>query len=492
MVEDFDGDGWLDVLISSWGVRDPLRFFLSNGRGADGRVTFADRTPGAGLDGELGGLNLVHADDNNDGHPDVLVLRGAWMGGAGLHPNSLLRGNGDGTFTNVTREAGLLAYAPTQTAAWSDYDGDGWLDLFVGNEAGGGAYVPCQLFRNNADGTYTDVAPQLGLDVSAFVKGVAWGDVDGDGFPDLYLSILGGSNRLLSNGGAGRGWRFVDVTSSAGVGEPLKSFPTWFWDYDNDGRLDLLAASYSSLTDESLDDVVRDQLGEATGADRPRLYRGLGGGRFEDVTAAAGLDTALLAMGANFGDLDNDGYLDAYFGTGEPSFSTLVPNRMFHNQGGKRFLDVSLASGFGHLQKGHGIAFADLDNDGDQDVYAVIGGAFTGDVYPNALFVNPGNDRSWLTLRLEGTRSNRSAIGARVEVRVASPGGERSIFRTVGGGGSFGSGSLQLEIGLGAASEIEQVVVRWPVAGGYQQGFTDLRPGAIYRLREGEAVAIRE
>ncbi len=241
-----------------------------------------------------------------------------------------------------------------------------------------------------------------------------------------------------------------------------------------------------------MDDVVRDQLGETTGTEHSRLYRNRGNGTFENVTAAVGLDTMLLAMGTNFGDLDNDGFLDAYFGTGEPSFSTLVPNRMFHNQGGTRFHDISLASGFGHLQKGHGIAFADIDNDGDQDVYAVMGGAFTGDVYPNALFVNPGNENSWLTLRLEGSRSNRSAIGARVEVRVKTPGGARSIFRTVGTGGSFGSASLQLEIGLGAASEISEVLVTWPLPGRHEQRFTGLRPEAIYRLREGEADATRE
>ncbi len=490
--EDFDRDGWLDVMVSSWGVRDPLRVLHNNGADADGNVSFTDTTSGAGLDGELGGLNLIHADDNNDGYPDVLVLRGAWMGASGLHPNSLLRNNGDGTFANVTLEAGLLAYAPSQTAAWGDYDGDGWLDLFVGNEAEAGVHAPCQLFRNNADGTYTDVAPQLGLDVSAFVKGVAWGDYDDDGRLDLYLSILGRSNRLMRNQGADAGWRFADVTTSAGVGEPLKSFATWFWDYDNDGRLDLLAASYSGLTDETLDEVVRDQLGQPTDADRPRLYRNRGDGTFEDVTRAAGLYTVLLAMGAGFGDLDNDGFLDAYFGTGEPSFATLVPNRMFHNQGGTGFRDVSLAGGFGHLQKGHGVAFVDFDHDGDQDVFAVIGGAYTADVFPNALFVNPGNDNHWLALRLEGTRGNRSAIGARVEVRVATPGGERSIFRTVSGGGSFGSASLRLEIGLGSASEIIEVLVRWPVRDRYEQRFTGLRPGTFYRLREGEAVAIRE
>ncbi len=487
VTEDFDGDGRLDVMVSSWGLHDPLRLFRNQGNG-----TFAEAGTAAGLGDELGGLNLIHADDNNDGHPDVLVLRGAWLGAAGLHPNSLLRNHGDGTFSNVTLEAGLLGYAPTQTAAWADYDGDGWLDLLIGNEAGSGAYTPCQLYRNHGDGTYSDVAPQLGLDISAFVKGVAWGDYDDDGWPDLYLSIFGQPNRLLRNQGPAAGFRFADVTRAAGVAQPLKSFATWFWDYDNDGLLDLLAASYSGLSAESLDEVVRDLLGEETAGERPRLYRNRGDGTFEDHTAAAGLDTVLLAMGANYGDLDNDGFLDVYFGTGEPSFSTLVPNRMFHNRAGRTFDDVSLAAGFGHLQKGHAIAFADLDNDGDQDVYAVIGGAYAGDVYPDAVFVNPGSSNRWLTLRLEGRRANRSAIGARVEVRVVAPGGERSIFRTVSTGGSFGSSSLQLEIGLGSAAELLEVNIRWPLPGLGRQRFTDLESNTIYRLIEGEQEAIRE
>src|SRR6185295_783690 len=134
-----------------------------------------------------------------------------------------------------------------------------------------------------------------------------------------------------------------------------------------------------------------------------------GDGTFEDVTKAAGLYKVIPAMGLNFGDLDNDGWLDFYLGTGNPEFSTLVPNRMFRNAGGKFFQEVTTATGTGQLQKGHGVGFADLDNDGDQDIYAVTGGAFTADNYRNALFLNPGNTNHWLKLKLEGTKSNRVA-----------------------------------------------------------------------------------
>ncbi|MFY9821489.1 MAG: VCBS repeat-containing protein, partial [Thermoanaerobaculia bacterium] len=148
IVDDFDGDGLLDVMTSSSGLRDQLRFFHNNGDG-----TFTDRTAEAGLLGELGGLNIIHADYDNDGHPDVLVLRGGWMFDQGEYPSSLLRNRGDGTFEDVTEKAGLLFFHPTQTAAWGDYDNDGWLDLYVGNESTGGREYPCELFHNNHDGT---------------------------------------------------------------------------------------------------------------------------------------------------------------------------------------------------------------------------------------------------------------------------------------------------------------------------------------------------
>ncbi len=487
ILEDFDQDGFLDLMASAWGLSDPLRTFHNNGDG-----TFSEWTAKAGLTGQLGGLNLNQTDFNNDGFADVLVLRGAWLGKAGEIPNSLLKNNGDGTFKDVTIEAGLLSLHPTQAGAWADFDQDGWLDLFIGNESKEDYRAPCELYHNRGDGTFEEIAAAVGLNVVGFVKGAAWGDFNNDGRPDLYLSRHKETNLLFRNEGpqaggtAATAWRFTEVGAAAGVTEPLQSFPTWFWDYDNDGWEDLFVASGSGLTLESLPIVAADYLGRPNPGETPRLFHNRGDGTFADVTRETRLNKVLLAMGSNFGDLDNDGFLDAYLGTGEPSLATLVPNRMFRNADGKVFQDVTTAGGFGHLQKGHGVAFGDLDNDGDEDIYAVIGGAFSGDVYQNVLFHNPGSPHAWVNLQLRGTRSNRLAIGARIKVLVATPTGERAIFRTVGSGGSFGASSLQQEIGLGDATSIVRVEVTWPGQEQRVDTYTALALRSFYRLREGD------
>ncbi|HUG41618.1 MAG TPA: CRTAC1 family protein [Longimicrobiales bacterium] len=492
VMDDFDGDGNLDIVASSWHLSDQLRLFLNRGDG-----TFEDVTRAAGLEGLTGGLNLAQADYDNDGHLDLLVLRGAWTEYG--EPNSLLRNNGDGTFEDVTEAAGLLSSHPTQTASWGDYDNDGHLDLYIGNEnaagrgmnaaageAGGQAAAlrPNQLFHNNGDGTFTDRAAEAGVDVTGFVKAVQWGDIDGDGRLDLYVSRLGEPNLLFRNEGpdsAGR-WRFTDVTARAGVAEPMASFPIWFWDFDDDGRLDLLVSGYQGTPD----DLAAEYLGLPHDGERPRLYRNQGDGTFAEVGREVGLDRVLLTMGSNFGDLDNDGYEDFYAGTGEAHLQTIVPNRMFRNAGGERFQEVTASGGFGHLGKGHGVAFGDIDHDGDQDIYVTMGGAYDGDVARNVLFRNPGHGNRWITLRLEGVRSNRSAIGARVRVTVSTEdGGTRTLHRTVSSGGSFGANSLQQEIGLGRATAVEAVEVTWPATGATDR-FTGVELDRIYRVREGD------
>lgn len=289
-----------------------------------------------------------------------------------------------------------------------------------------------------------------------------------------------------------RGWKFRDVTWTAGVAEPYKSFPTWFWDYDNDGDLDLLVASMLNFFGKSLSTIAGHFLGAPPGKDRMYLYRNNGDGTFSDASADVQLNEPILAMGSNYGDLNNDGFLDCYFGTGEPDLATLVPNRMFLNVGGKRFANVSTVGGFGHLQKGHGVAFGDLDNDGDQDIYVTLGGAYSGDVYPNALFENPGSTNHWVTLILEGVTCNRSAIGARVRVTVEGAAGTREIHVTVGTGGSFGSSSLQQEIGLGDSARIVRVAVRWPGETS-EQSWEKVPLDQFVRLRQGaETFAVED
>ena len=483
ILEDFDGDGLLDLMISSSGPMDQLRFFHNNGDG-----TFTDRTAEAGLLGEVGGLNIVLTDYNNDGHPDVLVLRGGWLHKFGDYPMSLLRNNGDGTFEDVTEQAGLLSMHPTQTAAWADYDNDGWLDLFVGVESTPDNPHVSQLFHNNGNGTFTEVAEANGLANLGFVKGVAWGDFNNDGRPDLYVSVMDGPNRLFRNDGPrdprhprADQWRFTDVTAQAGVTEPLKSFATWFFDFDNDGWLDIFAAGYWV---ESMKDMADFEMGKPFRAELPRLYRNNRDGTFTDVTRAAHLDRVILPMGANFGDLDNDGWLDVYFGTGDPSYQCLLPNRMFRNHEGKIFQDVTTSGGFGHLQKGHGIAFGDIENNGNEDVFEVIGGHLPGDTYQSVLFRNPGHGNHWITLSLEGTKTNRAAFGARIVLTFEDQGVLRRVFRTVGYGSSFGGNPLRQHIGVGKAESIAKIEIFWP-ASNTTQVFTDVAVDRSFHVKEG-------
>ena len=478
ITEDFNNDGHIDIMASSWGLNDQLHYYQNNGNG-----TFTKMTEEAGLTGITGGLNMIHADFDNDGYADVFVLRGAWLANDGKHPNSLLRNNGDGTFSDVTESAGLLSQHPTQTAAWGDFNNDGWLDLYIGNESTRSSFHPAELYRNNHDGTFTNVAAEVGVKATGFIKGVVWGDYDNDGLQDLYVSRLGDTNLLYHNDGAsGNSWSFTEVSGEAGVQEPLRSFPTWFWDYNNDGRLDIFVSGYYA----NAADVANEYLGKATNATMPRLYKNNGDGTFDNVTGEVNLQKVLYTMGSNYGDLDNDGYPDFYVGTGDPDFRALMPSRMFRNNAGKSFQEVTTSGGFGNIQKGHGVSFADLDHDGDQDIFMVMGGALEGDTYLNLLFENPGNDNHWLTLDLEGKSSNKSAIGARIKIVVESNnGGQREIHKVVSTGGSFGSSSLQQEIGLGDAHSIQSVTITWPVTG-KTQVLSNLERNTFYKVTEGE------
>jgi hypothetical protein len=286
------------------------------------------------------------------------------------------------------------------------------------------------------------------------------------------------------------------------VTAPVTSFGTFFFDYDNDGWQDLYVANYLGgwqdplvankgglpALDPMAGNVAADYLGLPATAERGRLYHNRGDGTFEDVTEPMGLYRVAPTMGHNFGDLDNDGWLDFYLATGNPDLSSLVPNRMFRNAEGKVFQDVTTAGNFGHLQKGHGVAFGDLDNDGDQDIFSQMGGAYSADLAYSALYENPGNGNRWLGLELEGGRTNRKAVGARVEVIVDGKQGRRSIHRRVTTGGSFGVSPHRQHIGLGDASRVIAVKVFWPVSG-ETQTFAGLEPGRWYRIREGEPKA---
>jgi len=484
IVDDFDGDGSDEILNSIW---DPGVELALYEQGADGE--FEDVAQRANLSGLKGGFNLRHADFDNDGDLDVLVLRGAWLRNSGRHPNSLLRNDGVNeagavNFTDIGFASGIAGSDhPTGTAEWADFDLDGDLDLFVGNESKGDCVAPCQLFRN--DGTdaegitrFVDIAATAGIDLRAFVKGVSWGDFNGDRFPDLYVSSYGEPNRLYQNRGDGT---FSDVAEVLGVAEPKVSFPAWFWDYDNDGHLDLFVSGYVWHNGPYLFYYQGRQFDPRW---QGRLYRNDGQGRFENVTGEADLLVPMMAMGSNFGDLDNDGYQDIYLGTGNPDFGSTVPNQLLMNQGGKRFVDRTVSSGMGHLQKGHGVALADFDRDGDLDVFEQLGGAYVGDQFYDAVFENPGFGNHWLEVRLKGTASNSYGIGCRVRAVVLENGVERSVYTWLNSGGSFGSNPLIAHLGLAGAERVERLEVFWPVTG-ISQTFTDIAADQRIVVTEG-------
>jgi tetratricopeptide (TPR) repeat protein len=466
VVDDFENNGLLDVVVSSYDVCQPLRFFHNNGDG-----TFAERAARAGLTRQLGGLNLIQADYNNDGCMDLLVLRGAWE-----FPvrKSLLRNNCDGTFTDVTQQAGLAEPATrTQTAVWADINNDGLLDLFVGNENS-----PSQLFLNKGDGTFEDISVASGVNKVAFTKGVVAADYDNDGYVDFYVSNLYGGNFLYHNN---HNNTFTEVSQKAGVHQPeSQSFATWFFDYDNDGWPDIFVTTYFFSTDETL----RSYLGLPTSASTLRLYRNLRNGTFQDVTREAELNRVNIPMGANFGDIDNDGYLDIYLATGGPEYGALTPKVLLRNHRGKYFSDVTAASGTGDLHKGHAVSFADLGNNGREDLLVSVGGATPGDAHQFRVFQNPGSDNDWITVKLIGVKSNRSGIGARIQLTVQSEGiGSRSIYRTVGSGGSFGANPIEQHIGLGKSAKISRLQVWWP-ASNTKQTFEDVEKNQFIEVKE--------
>jgi tetratricopeptide (TPR) repeat protein len=482
IIDDFNNDNYLDIITSDWSLDGVMHYYQNDKKG-----NFVDYSQISEIGRFKGGLSMIQADYDNDGDTDVFVLRGAWMRKYGRQPNSLLRNNGDGTFTDVTIKSGLYSEFPTQAGNWNDFNNDGYLDLFIGNESSDNDPYPSELYLNNQDGTFTNVAKAAKCDVVSFIKGSISSDYDNDGDIDLFLSGMNKRKILLKNTGLKNGIpQFIDATDQAGLaGINVMTFPTWFWDYDNDGWQDIFVCGYE-FNGAVASQMAMDALNIPNESSKMYLYHNNHDGTFTNVSKISGLNKSVFAMGANFGDIDNDGFLDMYLGTGNPDYKSLIPNKLFRNMGNGKFADVTTSGRVGNLQKGHGVALNDLDNDGDTDIFIEVGGAYIGDSFYSSLYLNPGqNNNNWIKLKLEGTDSNRSAIGTKVKVSFRENGVSRSVYRILNSGGSFGASALRMEIGIGQATIIDKIEVTWP-KDQKKQVFKNIQPNQFIKIIEGE------
>jgi ASPIC and UnbV/FG-GAP-like repeat len=500
-VADYDGDGFEDIFTTDSSINGKNRLYRNNGD-----LTFTDVAVEAGVadgnDAHNATSDALWLDYNNDGRPDLLVVR--------FGQNQLYENLGGGKFREVTQQAGLVRYMNAITAIAFDYDHDGFVDLFVGSyfqpidifnpktprffpesfetaNNGGGVTV----FHNNGNGTFTDVTEKVGLKTSGWVLDIGHADADNDGYDDLYVACDFGTDRFFVNN---RDGTFTDKTQSAIGIDTKKGMNAEWGDFDNDG-----------LLDEYTTNITDDYMKEGN-----FLWRNNGDLTFTDVASVTGTYDTGWGWGAKFVDYDNDSWLDLMVMNGWVSgaskrsyvpdiFRMIVkPNvdfadarnwppigvktlsgfqrkKLFHNEGGQGFKDEAARHGVDSLRDGRGIAIADFDNDGRQDMFVTNANAAPY-LYHN---VQPTGNH-WVQFLLEGVKSNRSGVGA--QVRLTSHG--KTLLRFVDGGNGFaGQSSMRVHFGLAEAREIDRVEIRWP--SGLRQQLGQLECDRIYKVVEG-------
>lgn len=468
-VFDYNNDGLLDVAIA--GAHGGCNLYRNNGDG-----TFTDVSVGSGLDTCINAFALVVGDYNNDGYPDVYATRLGFFPGDG----QLFRNNGDGTFTDVTKESGLRIWGPSFSSSWVDYDCDGHLDLFVANNLGGmfDRKTPNRLFHNNGDGTFTEVTEQAGLHTPWPTLGSAWGDYNDDGFPDLFVSNGMGHAQLFRNNGDGT---FTEVSQQAGITQYCLGSACFWCDYNNDGLLDAVQLTWSDH--EHVVHTMRHGEGPADG-NPLRIYQNNGDGTFTMRNRDIGLTGCWGTMSGNAGDFNNDGHLDIVLGNGSPRMDRLEPPILLESDG-QRFHNITFAAGLPFGGKGHGANMADLFGDGRLSVLVASGGAYPGDLLTMRVFYPKRLAGNYLNVRLVGTQSNRSAIGARVCLEA----GGKKQYREVSGGSNFGCTPFEQHFGLGTIDKVDAVQVRWP--SGLVQRFVGLPANDTIQFKEGDTTWTR-
>jgi hypothetical protein len=501
---DYDNDGWVDVLTLNGSRLEPFakggepttRLYKNNRNG-----TFTDVTAKAGFTKTGFASGLCIGDFDNDGFDDLFVTY--W--GA----NVLYKNNGNGTFSDVTKKARLsFAQFDSKSLRWGsgcsfiDYDRDGDLDLFVANYlnfdlktamepgqsancAWKGLPVNCGpkglpfarnwLYRNNGNGTFTDVSEKSGVGKVSerYSMSVAAADFDEDGWVDLYVAGDSTASIFYRNNGNGT---FTDVALENGTayneaGQPQAGMGLGIGDYNNDGRLDIFKTHFME--------------------DTPVLYSNAGQGLFEDVTLAAGFGraTKFVSWGAGMPDVDNDGWPDIFWVTGNvypevektfPQHPHRSPRQLYRNLGNGRFEDITTISGSGITapHSSRGCAFGDFDNDGDMDVLVM-----NMNEPPSLLRNDLANGNHWLKVKLTGVKSNRTALGARVVVTF----GERKQVQTVLSQTSYYShDDLRLHFGLGDKTKADRIDVFWP--NGQTDSLKDVKADQVLKIREGETL----
>ena len=489
---DYDNDSYIDLYIVNGadlpGCVSPIPptniLYRNNGDGI-----FTDVTAIAGVGNTQYGVGCAAADYDNDGDVDLYITN--------YGPNVLYRNNGDGTFTDVTQFANVGESRWSTSCAFLDYDNDSYLDLLIINymkfsveenswweikgvrtyrspadQIAGSIFVsePDTLYRNNGDGTFTDVTKPAGILLLGLGLSVAVGDYDNDGDADIQISNDMERDFLYQNNGDGT---FNDVAAFAGVGYDENGMPgsgmgSSFGDYDNDGDLDLIVSNASAMP--------------------AILYRNEGSSFFSDISFSIGIGPVTLPYfkwAIEFIDQDNDGFLDIFIANGhlQENISLFSDENypqqdlLFWNQKGKKYVDISAEAGLAEMAKkvSRGMAFSDYDNDGDLDIFIN-----NSNQSANLLRNKNGNKNNWITIKVRGTQSNRSGIGTRVKVIT----GDLSQTKEVRSGSSYLSqNDLRLLFGLGNYRKADHIGVRWP--SGLKQKFSNIEANQILVIEEG-------
>lgn len=434
---DVNNDGYLDIFLAN--NNNPCKLWINNHG-----TSFLDSSSKWGLNITSPTRGTSAADFNNDGFIDIII--GNWQ-----TPITLFKNTGSG-FVDVSSTAGVNFLSYGGSVNWMDYNKDGKIDIFFANDGMPPRYN--YFFRNNDLNTFTNVAYSIGLVDSSSTLCLAAADYNNDDYPDIFLGTqsnpgFGTTGILYKNNGNGT---FTDVTIASGITTNYYTWGAEWGDFNNDGFMDLYLASTSGFN---------------------QLYKNNGDGTFTEVASTMGLTDGGSSYSCGWADIDNDGDLDLYIAKGQN-----VIDVMYRNDDSV-FTDITTACGMGDLRHSSCVSWGDYDNNGFPDLYLNNNGS------ENRLYKNSGNSNKWVEFNLVGTSSNKSAIGARVRVKTSN---KNQIREVEGGSGGKGMNSLTLEFGIGQANIIDSVIINWP--SGLVQRFANVAPKTIYRIVEGQPISV--